>query len=148
NVVVDKSPKDPTRDVFTIAWRALIQRFENTMSHRNFRGPLNSDEKGMLLPDNTDVRRLTGVLRQMRRYNPVPNQPQWGMGYRNLMLAHTIEDPHFKRSEHSYFTQAADLVAFLLYQSLAPNAYVRQKGARSYFARLDPILCKVASRTD
>ncbi|HEY5474647.1 MAG TPA: hypothetical protein VIK32_15850 [Candidatus Limnocylindrales bacterium] len=30
----------------------------------------------------------------------------------------------------------------------APAGYIRKKGARHYFARLDPALCKVASLTD
>ncbi len=51
-------------------------------------------------------------------------------------------------SAHSYFIQAADLVAFLLYQFLSPCAYFRKKGATYYFKMLDPVLCKIASSTD
>ena len=43
NVVVDKRPKDLEADIFSLAWRALIQRFENTISHRNFPDPVNLD---------------------------------------------------------------------------------------------------------
>ena len=39
NVVVDKQGKAADYDVCTNAWRALIQRFSNTMRHRNFFGP-------------------------------------------------------------------------------------------------------------
>ena len=39
NILVDKSSKDEGYDVFENAWRALIQRFENTVSYRNFPGP-------------------------------------------------------------------------------------------------------------
>ena len=64
------------------------------------------------------------------------------------MLASLIEDPSLRDSENSYFVQATDLAAFLLYQRLAPNVYMRRKSGHNYFKRLDPILCKVASSTD
>ena len=88
------------------------------------------------------------LLRQVRRYNPVPNQPAHGPGYRNLPVTGVIEDPSFRDSEHSYFIQAADMCAYLLYQQLEPNAYIRKKSGQNYFHRLDPILCKVASPGD
>lgn len=53
--------------------------------------------------------------------------------------------PTPKESDHSYFIQAADTVAFALYQWYSPSAYVMKKGARNYFARLEPALCKAAS---
>jgi hypothetical protein len=148
NVVVDKSTKPVDYDVFSVAWRALIQRFENTMAYRNFRGPVNPDDKGMLFPDNTDVKKLTLLVRQMRRYNPVPHQPNFGIGYRNLTISNLIEDPNFRESSNSYFVQAADLTAFLLYQHLSPNSYMKNKSGGNYFLRLVPILCKVASKND
>ncbi|MCH8967746.1 MAG: DUF3800 domain-containing protein [Planctomycetes bacterium] len=148
NIVIDKQGKTTDCDVFEIAWRALIQRFENTLSHRNFSGPANPDDRGVLLPDHTDDKRLVQLLRRMRHFNPVPNQPQHGMGYRNLTLTKIIEDPNFRDSRHSYFIQAADLAAYLLYQFVAPNAYIRKRGAKNYLTRLEPILCKVASTND
>lgn len=77
-----------------------------------------------------------------------PPIPRAGVGVRNLPMAHVIEDPVPRDSEHSYLVQAADLVAFLLYQELAPNVYMRKKGGHNYFDRLRPILCTVASRRD
>jgi hypothetical protein len=148
NIVVDKRGKSAGFDVFEWAWKSLIQRFENTTSHRNFRGPQNSDERGIILPDNTDGQKLQRLLRKMRHYNPIPNQAAFGSGYRNLRLQTIIEDPWLKDSAHSYFIQAADLCAYLLYQHLEPNTYMRKKAGYNYFQRLDPILCKVASSTD
>jgi hypothetical protein len=148
NVVVDKNGKPPTYDVIDMAWKALIQRFSNTMSYRNFPGPANADERGMVIPDMSEVKKITGVLRKMRRYNPVPNQPTHGAGYRNLLISNLVEDPYFKDSEHSYFIQAADLAAFLLYQSISPSSYFKKKSAQNYFRRLDPVLCKVAATAD
>ena len=146
NVVVDKQGKPPDYDPFEMAWTCLIQRMENTISYRNFRGPANSDERGMLFPDHTDDKKLEQILRRMHRWNPTPNQG--GEGYRNLRLQRVIEDPNFRESHRSHFIQAADLCAFLLYQHLAPNAYMRKKGGSNYFSQIDPILCKVASNTN
>jgi len=148
NIVIEKNGKPLTYDPFDIAWRYLIQRFENTITHRNFRGPANADERGLLIPDATDDKKLTALIRKMRRYNPIPNRSQHGQGNRNLLLKFVIEDPYLKDSATSLFIQAADLVAYLLYQSIAPNAYMKKKTGHRYFDRLEPILCKVASKTD
>jgi len=148
NVIVDKSTKGPKYNVFENAWTALIQRFENTLSHHNFRGPTNPDDRGVLFPDNTDNKKLTGLLRRMRRFNPVPNQVQYGGGYRNILVSNIVEDPNFRVSDQSYFIQAADLIAFLVYQSVAPSAYMREKQGDKYLKRLEPIVCKVASPRD
>lgn len=148
NIVVDKQDKAQGYDPFVTAWKVLFQRFENTIRHQNFPEPRNSKETGIIFPDHTDNKKLTQLLRQMRRYNPVPNQPMFGLGYRNLQLTHIVEDPNYRDSAHSYFIQAVDLIAYLLYQSLAPNSYMRRKSGQNYFDRLDPILCKVASRND
>ncbi len=148
NVAVDKASKTAGYDVFEMAWKALIQRFENTAIHRNFLGPANPDERGMIFPDNTENKKITDLLRRMRRYNPIPSQAYFGSGYRNIGISKIIEDPSFRDSAHSYFIQAADLVAFLLYQYLSPCAYFRKKGATCYFKMLDPALCKVASSTN
>jgi hypothetical protein len=148
SVVVDKLGKSADYQVFDMAWKVLIQRFANTISYRNFPGPMNPDERGLIFPDNTDNKRLTQLVRQLRRYNPVPHQPRFGLGYRNLTITNVVEDPNFRDSSHSYFVQAADLTAFLLYQKLCPSSYIRRKSGHNYFDRLDPVLCKVASTTD
>lgn len=145
NIVVDKQGKTPPYDVFAMAWKALLQRFENTMLRRNFPGPSNPDERGMVFPDHTEDKKLVQLMRQMRKYNPVPNQPRFGIGYRNLGICHIVEDPSFRESSHSFFVQAADLAAFLLYQFVCPSAYVKKKSAQNYLRRLDPVLCKVAT---
>lgn len=148
NIVVDKTSKAGTYDVFEMAWKALIQRFENTLCHNNFRGPRNSDDKELLVADNTDIKKLVTLVRQMRRFNPIPNNPTHSPGYRDLAVKNLIDDPNFRDSKDSYFIQAADTIAFLLYQRIYPCRYIKKKAAQNYFLRLDPILCKVASSKD
>ncbi len=148
NVVVDKRNKNPDFDVFGKAWQALIQRFENTISRNGFRGPRNSDEKGLLFPDHCNDKQLAVLLRTMRRYNPVPNQQQFGQGYRNIALTKIVEDPNFRDSRNSYFTQTCDTAAYLLKQRILPSNYIKKKGAKGYFKLMDSALCKVASNSD
>jgi hypothetical protein len=140
NVVIDKNGR--TNDVFEAAWKYLIQRFENTISRRNFPGPANADERGMIFPDSTDVNKLRKLIRKMRQYNPIPNGPS------NMRLSKIIEDPNFRDSRETYFIQSADVASYLLYQHLAPNAYMKSKSGHNYFFRLDSVLCKHASNTD
>ena len=148
NVVVDKEGKAEDYDVMVRAWEALIQRFSNTMSYRNFSGPANADDRGMIIPDNTDVKKVQGLLRKMRKFNPVPNQGIYGRGYRNLTIGNLVEDPFFKDSRDLYLVQAADVIAFSLYQKLSPSSYIKKKSAHRFFDRLDPVLCKAASSMD
>ncbi len=146
NVVVDKQGKPAGYDVMTKAWEALIQRFSNTLSHRNFNGPANPDERGFIVPDNTEARKIRDLVRKMRRYNPVPNQ--FGGGYRNLQIDNLVEDPYFRDSRDSYLIQAADVVAFALYQHLEPSSFIKRKSAHNYFNKLDAQLCRVAAPRD
>ena len=145
-VVVDKAGKPDDYDVFETAWKTLIQSFEDALSSRNLAGLANPDERGMLFPDHTDERKLTRPLRKMRHFNPAADRQSHGTGHGNLAISKVIEDPSYRRSEHSYFIQAADLAAFLLYQRFAPSAYMREKGGGNYFGRLDSIVCKAVAK--
>lgn len=148
NILVDKHTKPQNYQVFDMAWKALIQRFENTISHHNFPGPRNPDDLGLVFCDHTTEKRLTDMIRRMRSYNPVPHQPQFGAGYRNMPLVSIAEDPSFLNSAHSYFIQAVDLCVFLLYQRFCPNSFFRKKSGHNYFLKLAPILCTHASRNN
>jgi hypothetical protein len=146
NVVVDKQGKPATYDVFEHAWQALVQRFENTLTHNTFPNAMAKGECGMVFADGQPSAKLIAMYTKMRAYNPVPNQT--GGGYRNILMRKVIEDPSFRDSAHSLLIQAADLVAFLLYQKEQPNQYMRKSGGRGYFSRLAPILCRRASPRD
>lgn len=145
NIVVDKNGKPHLYDVFENAWTRLIQRFHNTLSHKNFPGPQNADDRGLLISDRTDEPKLRALVRRMRRYNPVPHRG--ASGYRQIPLTTLVEDPVHRDSLHSYFIQLADVNAYFLMQKLKPSKYISKKGARNYFDRLNPILCRVASST-
>ena len=91
NIVVNKTDKPAEYDVFTSAWRALFQRFENTLNHRNFPGPKNPEDKGIVFVDNTDGGRLTRLVRKMAAYNPIPSQHS--TGYRNMPIVSVLRIP-------------------------------------------------------
>jgi hypothetical protein len=145
NVLVDKSNKNAASDIFEIAWMTLIQRFHNTIDGKNFPGPQNPQDYGVLITDQTDEPKLRTLLRKMRRYNPVPSK--FGAGFRPILVTTLVEDPTHRNSAHSYFVQLADVNAFFLYQKHIPCRYVKEKGGKNYFDRLDGVLCKVASRS-
>jgi hypothetical protein len=145
NVVVVKEGKPQDFDVAEQAWRALLQRFENTIHHGNFPGPADADQRGLVFPDGSPLPRIVRLMRRLRHFNPVPSR--FGPA-RNLPLVRIVEDPVFRDSAQSLLIQAADLAAFLLYQREQPNAYMRKKGGAAYFERLSPILCRQAAPTD
>ena len=144
NIVVDKQNKSEESDIFEIAWTTLIQRFHNTLSYKNFPGPQNADDRGMLVVDRTDEVKLRNMTRRMRRYNPVPSA--YGGSSLAIPITTIVEDAVHRDSLHSYFIQLADVNAYFLFQKYEPCTYVKKKGGRNYFSRLAPVLCTVASR--
>jgi hypothetical protein len=146
NILVKKDGKPIGTDIFEMAWTTLAQRFHNTISYKNFPGPQNPDDKGMLIVDQTDEVKLRNLSRRMRRYNPVPKA--YGGGYFSMPATTVVEDSVHRNSLHSYFVQLADVNAYFLYQMYDPCSYVKRKGARNYFRRLMPVLCTVASRSN
>lgn len=145
NVVVDKTGKSPTDDIFEIAWTTLIQRFHNTISHKNFTGPQNPDDRGMLIVDQTDEIKLRNLTRKMRRYNPIPSM--FGGSSLAIPITTLVEDAVHRNSQHSYFIQLADVNAYFLFQKYQCCGYIKRKGGKNYFSRLTPVLCTVASKS-
>lgn len=147
-VCIDKNQHTNTQtDLFEFAWNALIMRFENTIRHRNFPGPSNPDERGLILPDMTDGNKLTQLLRRMRHFNFIPHSGSaYGTGSRNVQIEYIIEDPWYKDSAESLFHQMVDVIAYSAMQKYAPNSYMRRKGGRNYYDRLQNVLITQASR--
>jgi Protein of unknown function (DUF3800) len=108
NVVVNKVGKRTDYDVFESAWKVLFQRFENTLAFRNFPGPQNPDDLGIVICDDTNGGKLTKLMRKMGSYNPIPNQSHAGPGYRNIPIRKIIEDPNLRDSKNSHPIQAAE----------------------------------------
>ena len=72
NVVLDKTQGIPSPDdAFNYAWTSLFQRFENTIDYKNFPGPKNPQERGIIFPDDTDGGKLKRLLDKMRINNPL-----------------------------------------------------------------------------
>lgn len=136
-VVCDKRGR--TDDIFEVTWRRMIQRFENTLGYKNFPDPHVGDN-GIIISDNTDGQKLQKLLRSMRRYNPVPNQAQYGTGSRNIRLRSVVEDPVFRSSDESYIHQCVDSIAYFARQSIEPNRYIRKKGATTYYDRIASVI--------
>ncbi len=146
NVIVNKTNKPPDYDVFETAWETMIQRFHNTLSYRNFPGPQNPQDNGLLVVDKTEVKRLRDLRRRMGRFNPVPNLG--APGYRPIPVTTIVEDAVHRDSLHSFFIQMVDVNAYFLMQKYAPCKYIKKQGGKNYFDRLLPVLCTVASRTN
>jgi len=146
NVIVDKTTKNSNDDVFEIAWQTIIQRFHNTLSYRNFPGPQNPQDKGLIVVDKTEVKRLRELRRRMGRFNPVPNLGT--QGYRQIPVTTIVEDAIHRDSMHSFFIQLVDVNAYFLMQKYSPCKYIKKQSGKNYFDKLAPILCTVASRTN
>lgn len=150
SVVLDKTKGVATTDdVFNYTWCSLFQRLENTIDYKNFRGPSNPQERGIVFPDDTDGGKLTQLLARMRINNKL--KINLGSGATTTVdrpIRLVVEDPINRNSSQSYLIQAADCAAFLLKQYMQPSNYMKQCGGNAYFKRLDPVLCKAASRKD
>ena len=147
SVVVDKS-KHLDEDIYTLAWKTLIQRFENTISYKNFPGPSNPDDRGIIISDKSDEKKLRTIMRTMRKYNPITNRRDaFPDGYRNLQLRYIIEDPNFRDTNDSYILQLVDVVAYFMMQNKRPNKFIRKKSAVLYHTRLNPVLNTFVSKS-
>ena len=151
NVVIDKrGVKAPSKEeVFRRAWYALFQRFENTISRQNFPGPKNSDDRGVVFPDNTDGQKLRQFLEDMRLSNRLKvKQGSGAYIYKDEPIRAIIEDPIMRDSRESYLIQVADCAVYLLKQSQEPSSHMKRHGGNAYFKRLEKVLCKHATNKD
>lgn len=147
NVCVRKDriniPLGPNFDLFDFTWRMFIQRF-HTFVDRG--GHLNRDnEYGLIFSDRTHNEQLRRLLRQMRAFNLVPSQIP-GSPARPILVTRILDDPIPRESNHSYFVQMADMIAFALARRDYPRTNLQRFQFETYFDIIDPILLKVASR--
>lgn len=145
SVVVDKRNK--TGDIFELAWSTLLTRFHTTIAHRNFPTPMGSDNRGIVISDNTEGEKLRKLVRKLRHYNPVPNDRGLYMdGYRDMPTTMIIEDPIFRDSKLSFLHQINDVVAYCARQLFEPNAYMKKKGGHNFYKRLTKVSLTIVSK--
>lgn len=137
SVRIDKSKHG---DPFTKAWTLILQRFENTLKHQNFPYPAFKKENGIIISDDTDTKKLTGLVRKMRKINYVPNMTYFGGGSTNMPVELIVKDPIFRGSDNSYILQFVDVAAYFAKQYYAPSKYIKRKGLKNYYGKLAPIL--------
>lgn len=75
NICIDKQ-QHQDKDIFNLAWKRLIQRYETYLK--------NMKDKGIIIADDTDSKKLMALQRQMRVYNPLPSS--YNYGYYNAVL--------------------------------------------------------------
>ena len=151
-VVIDKKrlqkEQFDAKRVVELAWNRLIQRFENTLSHRNFPNYELAREHGFIVADGGNDHFIRTVVRRMCAYNPVPhNVNAQKAGYRNLKLRLVITDPSFVDSRTNYLIQMADVAAWFLRQKYEPAKFIKSHNLAYHFDRLEPVMCKVCSKT-
>jgi len=146
HIISVRVDKDKSADPFEKAWTALIQRFENTLKFQNFPDAAFKYDSGAIVADDTDVKKLTGLLRKMRRINNVPNMSsKFVSGSRNIPLTLIIKDPVFRPSNNSYFLQMVDVVAYFVKQYYSPNSQIKKRKGKDWYGKLEPIINKKAT---
>jgi hypothetical protein len=125
-------------DVQLVAWNRLIQRFDTYLKK-------GVKDKGIIISDDTDGKKVMHLLRKMRIYNPVPSH--YGSPY-NAPTDSIIEDILQRSSNHSYFIQTADVIAHLLYRKEYPKGSLKKYGLERLFDVLEPVVLKEASKGD
>lgn len=95
---------------FGLAWEGLLQRLEGTSRRERATFVVIHDEG-----ENDAVRRW---VRRSRRFLTAGSA--FGTGGQQLAARLLIDDPVPRRSSHSYFIQAADLVAYAAFRAVVP----------------------------
>lgn len=145
NVVLDKRGFAETTPIFDMAWEQLLLAIESLFigsGHDHPALPLNG--KCVLFCDDTNGDQLRRVFRKACPVNPLPLPDYTGELGDAYPVSVVLEDPSLRDSRHSYLIQAADLVAYLLYQSLVPNSFFRSKGATRYVDLLTKRIVRTA----
>lgn len=135
---------DPQTNVFELAWSRFIQRFHNFLDHGGTKGP---QEFGLVFTDRTHDDELRRLLRRMRAFNYVPSQ-YGGSPSRRILVSRVLDDPIPRTSDHSYYIQMADLIAFALARRDYPRPGLSPYQFETFFSQLDPILLTEASKYD
>jgi hypothetical protein len=131
-VAIDK--RATTGDVFDQSWERLIAEFETLVRNKKIPGPSNADERGIILPDNTNGKKLTAILWKMRGFN------RNSANATQIKPITIVEDPFMKDSASSFFLQMVDVVAFFARQYFEPNSLIKNQGGGNYYGRLAAVI--------
>jgi hypothetical protein len=93
-----------------LAWERLIQRLERFSTKGT--SPL------MLIHDEGDASLIRSAMRKARRAGTAGSA--FGTGSLQVPARFFVEDPVPRRSDHSYFVQLADLVAYAAFRYVYP----------------------------
>ncbi len=138
NICMNKQDYTETGEIQKAAWQRMIQRFDTFLKK-------NSNEKGIIISDDTDSLMLMKLHRKMRVYNPIPSHFS---GSYNAPTDNIVEDIFMRSSHHSYFIQTVDVVTHLLYRREFPKGSLRKYNLENLFLKLEPVLLKEASKHD
>ncbi|MGW6280328.1 DUF3800 domain-containing protein [Kribbella sp. NPDC055071] len=110
-VVIDKRGSEaPAPEIFHTAWETLLQRLERTSHYE--KAPF------MLIHDDGENDLVRAEVRKARRHMTAGRMH--GGGTFRLPAKALIEDPVPRASQHSYFIQTADLLAYAGWRSYLP----------------------------
>ena len=138
NICIDKK-NNPEINIKERAWSRLIQRYDNYLKRSA------NKALGIIISDGIEDREVRQLLRKMRVYNPVPSK--FG-NYYQALTNNIIEDVFSRDSGNSYFIQAVDVIAHLLYRREYPKGSLKKYQIDTFFDSLDPILLKKATVAD
>jgi hypothetical protein len=113
----------------------LCNRVQRNMQNRDSRAMIISDEGKNFDP----------IVRKMRRHNPITGR--FG-GVLNRPLDRIVEDLVYRKSDRSYFIQAADFCAFSLLRMESPTPAILRHELSNAFMMLEPVLEKRAYSSD
>ena len=151
--IVKKLIRRPNYNVLDLTLRYSIQIIHNDLQQRNA-----EHDKFILITDEGRHGVMRKTTRKIRRINYVPSQFQ--ATSLRLDITSLIEDPLPKDSSQSYFIQAADLVAQIIYlyshySKGSPNqvanrmrSFVNQTEVTNWMKILRPVLNTLATSRD
>lgn len=110
-IVIDKrnAPAVPD-DVFELAWETLLQRLERASHY--------SGNPFMIIHDEGEDASIRKLVRRARRYLTAGSM--YGSGSLVNAAKKLVDDPVARKSEHSYYIQLADLVAYAAFRDTVP----------------------------
>jgi hypothetical protein len=107
NVVINKLLiRKPSYPVLDNSLTYSVQRVVNTIP--------DVTEKLLIISDEGRIPKMRTTTRRLQVFNPIPSRFMGGV-VAQRPIDRLIEDPLPKESQHSYFIQVSDLIAFLVY---------------------------------